>query len=123
MATSRPSTDQAAEVIRQSAPAEAAIAAEGALVQARVPPQQIPDPQGMLSLDPRLGRLPVELDVTIPVKEFRVRNLLALVPEQVIETQWAHGEDMPLAAGDAQLAWSEFEVVESFLAVRITRLA
>jgi hypothetical protein len=30
---------------------------------------------------------------------------------------------MPLAAGDVQLAWSEFEVVDSQLAVRVTRLA
>jgi len=30
---------------------------------------------------------------------------------------------MPLAARDTQLAWTEFEVVESKLAVRITRLA
>jgi len=27
-----------------------------------------------------------------------------------------------LAAGDVQLAWSEFEVVETRLAVRVTRL-
>ena len=46
-----------------------------------------------------------------------------LQPGQVIETQWAHGEDVPLAAGDVQLAWSEFEVVDSQLAVRVTRLA
>jgi hypothetical protein len=41
----------------------------------------------------------------------------------VIETQWVQGSDMPLAAGDVQLAWSEFEVVDSQLAVRVTRLA
>ncbi len=55
--------------------------------------------------------------------EFRVRNLLALAPGQLIETQWVPGNDMPLAAGEVQLAWSEFEVVETRLAVRITRLA
>ena len=65
----------------------------------------------------------MELDVAIPVREFRVRNLLALESVQVIETQWAHGEDMPLASGEVQLAWSEFEVVESELAVRNTLLA
>jgi hypothetical protein len=48
-----------------------------------------------------------------PVRDFRVRNLLAPRTGQVIETQWAHGEDMPLAAGEVQLAWSEFEVVDS----------
>ena len=70
-----------------------------------------------------IPQLPVELDVTIPVREFRVRQLLALAPGQVIETQFSHGDDLPLAAGDVQVAWSEFEVVESRLAVRVTRLA
>lgn len=67
--------------------------------------------------------LPVEIDVAVPVREFRVRNLLALEGGQVIETQWGHGEDVPLAAGQVQLAWSEFEVVDSQLGVRVTRLA
>lgn len=67
--------------------------------------------------------LPVELDVAVPVREFRVCNLLALDCGQIIETQWGHGEDVPLAAGDVQLAWSEFEVVESQLGVRVTRMA
>lgn len=67
-------------------------------------------------------RLPVNLDVRVPVRDFRMRQLLALAPGQVIETQWNHGEDLPLAAGDVEVAWSEFEVVEAKLAVRITRL-
>jgi flagellar motor switch protein FliN/FliY len=71
----------------------------------------------------RISQLPVALGVAIPVREFRVRQLLALAPEQVIETQWSHGDDLPLSAGDVQLAWSEFEVVETRLAVRVTRLA
>jgi len=70
-----------------------------------------------------LARLPVEVDVTIPVREFRLRNLLAMAPGQVIETEWAPGEDLPLAAGEVPLAWIEFEVIERQLAARITRLA
>lgn len=70
-----------------------------------------------------VARLPVELDVVVPVREFRVRNLLALAPGHLIETQWSSGEDLPLAAGHVRLAWSEFEVIETVLAVRITRLA
>jgi flagellar motor switch protein FliN/FliY len=70
-----------------------------------------------------MARLPVELDVTVPVRGFRVRSLLALNNGQLIESQWGSGDDMPLMAGDVQLAWSEFEVVDSRLAVRITRLA
>jgi flagellar motor switch protein FliM len=87
----------------------------------------IPSPQPVeddpTGLTPPLGRLPVELEVAVPAREFRVRNLLALERGQVIETQWAQGEDLPLSAGNVQLAWSEFEVVDAQLAVRITRLA
>ncbi len=67
-------------------------------------------------------RLPVELDVVVPVGDFRVRQLLALAPGNVIQSQWSYGEDVPLSAGDVQLAWSEFEVIDGALAVRITRL-
>lgn len=76
-----------------------------------------------MALSAPVARLPVELDVAVPVREFRVRNLLALKPGQLIESQWGNGEDVPLASGDVQLAWSEFEVIDSQLAVRVTRLA
>jgi flagellar motor switch protein FliN/FliY len=96
----------------------AAIALEKALV-----PPVLPDEEKVLiPANSPAARLPVELDVAVPVHEFRVRNLLALEPGQVIETQWGHGQDVPLASGDVQLAWSEFEVVDSQLAVRLTRL-
>ncbi len=70
-----------------------------------------------------LARLPVELEVAVPVRDFRVRSLLALEPNVVIESQWGHAEDVPLCSDDVQLAWSEFEVVATHLAVRVTRLA
>jgi len=70
-----------------------------------------------------VARLPVELDISVPVREFRVRDLLALEPGRLIESRWGHGNDVPLAAGDVQLAQCEFEVVETWMAVRITRLA
>lgn len=91
-------------------------------VQALVP---VPLPQSEAApvFSAPIPLLPVELGVTIPVRDFRVRQLLALTPGQVIETQWNHGDDLPLAAGDVQLAWSEFEVVDTRLAVRVTRLA
>ena len=40
-----------------------------------------------------VARLPVEIDVAVPVREFRVRSLLALEPGQVIESQWVQGDD------------------------------
>ena len=96
---------------------------ENAGEQALVASPRMPDEGAQIKFAAPVARLPVELDVTVPVRDFRVRNLLALEPGQVIETHWAHGEDLPLAAGDVQLAWSEFEVVETELAVRLTRLA
>jgi len=74
-------------------------------------------------LTAQVSRLPVELEVSVPVRNFRVRNLLALEPSNLIESGWGHGDDVPLAAGRVQLAWSEFEVVDTQLAVRVTRLA
>ena len=85
--------------------------------------QDNPEPRPAIALGSTVAMLPVELDVAVPVREFRVRDLLALDRGQVIETQWGHGEDVPLASGEVQLACSEFEVVDSQLGVRVTRLA
>jgi flagellar motor switch/type III secretory pathway protein FliN len=68
------------------------------------------------------ARLPVQLDVGIPIRDFRLRNLLLLEPGSLIESQWAPGEDVPVSSGEVQVAWSEFEVVDTQLAVRLTRL-
>ena len=73
-------------------------------------------------VSPAIARLPVELDVCVPVRNFRVQHLLALEPGHVIESLWPHGNDVPLTAGEVQLAWSEFEVIDEHLAVRVTRL-
>lgn len=97
--------------------------AAGEIVQALVPAPLTPPSEAEPVFRAPISQLPVEIGVTIPVRDFRVRQLLALAPGQVIETQWSHGDDLPLAAGDVQLAWSEFEVVETRLAVRVTRLA
>jgi flagellar motor switch protein FliM len=106
-----------------SAPQQPPGVTDGAENTGLVAPHQAPDEGARIKLTAPVARLPVELDVAVPVRDFRVRNLLALEPGQVIETHWPHGEDMPLAAGNVQLAWSEFEVVDSQLAVRVTRLA
>ncbi|MGB7265642.1 MAG: FliM/FliN family flagellar motor C-terminal domain-containing protein [Terracidiphilus sp.] len=91
--------------------------------QALVPVPRSLEDDGEMEFSAPVARLPVELDVAVPVREFRVRHLLALEPGRLIETQWGHGDDVPLAAGEVQLAWTEFEVVETRLAVRVTRLA
>jgi len=88
----------------------------------------IPSPAPEATLDEFLpespvNRMLVEVDVAVPVRNFRVRNLLALERETIIESQWKHEEDLPLSAPGVQLAWTEFDVVETQLAVRLTRLA
>jgi len=80
-------------------------------------------PEEELLLSPSLSRMPVVLAVAVPVRDFRVRKLLAMTPGDVIETRWGNGDDLPILAGDVQLAWTEFEVIETRLAVRVTRLA
>lgn len=94
-----------------------------ALVACPKPESQEPASLEPLRLSAPAGRLPVELDVAVPVREFRVRDLVDLQVGQVVESQWEHTGDLPLAAGDVQLAWSEFEVLDTRLGVRITRLA
>ena len=90
--------------------------------QALVPASPTLDPELLIPPHSLAARLPVEMDVAIPLRGFRVRNLLALDPGTVVESQWGHGEDVPLGARDVQLAWSEFEVADTHLAVRLTRL-
>lgn len=72
--------------------------------------------------DSPLASLPMQLDVTIPVPDFRVQNLLALEKGAVLETHWEHTEDVPVWCGGVQLLWTEFEVVDQKLSVRVTRL-
>jgi len=92
--------------------------------QALVPsPRQLGEDESEPGFGPLVARLPVELDVAVPVRDFRVRKLLALAPGEMIASQWSHGIDLPLAAGAVQLAWTEFEVLDTKLAVRVTRLA
>jgi len=76
-----------------------------------------------LASDSPLFALPMQLDVTVPIRSFRVENLLALENGSVLESRWHHGDDVPVWCGGAQLAWTEFEVVDQKLAVRITRIS
>jgi flagellar motor switch protein FliN/FliY len=113
----------AAPAAAASSPPDPAAVAEIAAEKALVPSPHAANEETGSAFSAAVSRLPVELDVSVPVREFRVRNLLALEPGRVIESRWANGEDLPLTAGDVQLAWSEFEVVDTQLAVRVTRLA
>lgn len=73
--------------------------------------------------DARLDRLPMQLDVLVKVHSFRVQDLLSMEKGTVIETVHEHTQDVPVGCGGALLMWSEFELLDQQLAVRITRLA
>lgn len=73
-------------------------------------------------VESHLGILPVQVDVCIPLPGFRVADLVTLKRERVLESRWGATEDLPLWCGDVQLVWSEFEVVDQRIAVRVTRL-
>lgn len=96
------------------------VAAEEPVALVRVEPGEEPR---SISDDPAMGLIPVQVDVTVPVSDFRVRDVLTLAPGAIIESRWNHSDDLPLSAGDVQLAWCEFEVIDMELGVRITRLA
>jgi flagellar motor switch protein FliN/FliY len=96
---------------------------ERALVPASTADESTDDETNSKAFGTQIARLPVELDVSIPLHNFRVRDLLALEPGRLVQSEWSSGVDLPLAAGAVQLAWSEFEVIETLLVVRLTRLA
>lgn len=75
------------------------------------------------TLSTSISKIPVQLDLRVPVPFFRVQDLLSLEKGRVLETAWSNGEDLPLWAGDVLMVWTEFEVIEQKLAVRVTRLA
>jgi len=88
-----------------------------------VAPAGVAEEEAGLTINgPQVSLLPVELDVSVPLRTFRVRDLLALDKGRLVESEWSNSVDLPLAAGTVQLAWTEFEVIESQLVVRLTRL-
>jgi flagellar motor switch protein FliM len=72
---------------------------------------------------PLLSRMTVTTMAGVPLSGFKIGDLLRLKPGQIVESKWPDTEDIPLKAGDIQVAWSEFEVLDQHLLVRLTRLA
>ncbi len=71
----------------------------------------------------RVEPLPCRLTIEISVPGFTVADLVHLERGRIIATRWTVGQDVPLRINDELIAWSEFEVVQNRLAVRLTELA
>lgn len=69
------------------------------------------------------GWLPCKLSVEIPVPGFRVRDLLLLDVNSILDTRSASSADVPLRVNTELIGWAEFEVVRDRRAVRLTELA
>jgi flagellar motor switch/type III secretory pathway protein FliN len=69
-----------------------------------------------------LSQLKVSLRAAVGLNRFKVRDLLVLKEGQVFESISPDTEDVAVMVGKVQLGWSEFEVVEQRMALRLTRL-
>jgi flagellar motor switch/type III secretory pathway protein FliN len=68
-----------------------------------------------------LSQLRVTLRTGVGLR-FKVRNLLTLKEGQVFESLSPATDDVPVRVGQTQLGWSEFEVLDQRMALRLTRL-
>ena|SRR5690242_15849122 len=71
----------------------------------------------------RFGWLTCELSLEIPVANFKVGDLLSLTKGSIVETGCHYTSDIPLRANGLLIGWTEFEVIGSRIAVRVTELA
>jgi flagellar motor switch protein FliM len=69
-----------------------------------------------------LAQLRVTMRAGVALNRFRVRDLLAMKEGQVFESLSPATEDVPVRVGQVQLGWSEFEVLQQRMALRLTRL-
>ncbi|MFY9647939.1 MAG: FliM/FliN family flagellar motor C-terminal domain-containing protein [Terriglobales bacterium] len=71
----------------------------------------------------RVEALPCMLTVEIPVPGFTVADLVHLHRGRIVASRWTVGQDVPLRVNGELIAWSEFEIAQNRLAVRLTELA
>lgn len=71
----------------------------------------------------RVQDLACQLTVDLALPGVKVRDLMRIGPDMVIDSRWQLSADMPLRVNGELVAWGEFEVVGDHLAVRLTELA
>ena len=67
--------------------------------------------------------LPCTLTLDVPVVHFTIADLLELKQGSIVQTAWHHTSDVPLRANQVLIGWTEFDVIEDRLVVRITEQA
>ena len=67
--------------------------------------------------------LPCQISLEIPIPDFTVAGLLSLSVNDVINTHWLQGSDVPLKVNGRVIGWTVFEVIDDRLAARLTQLA
>jgi flagellar motor switch protein FliN/FliY len=68
-------------------------------------------------------QLPCLVSLEIPIPGFTVSALLRLSSNEVINTHWLQGSDVPLRVNGKVIGWTEFEVLDDHLAARLTQIA
>jgi len=69
-----------------------------------------------------LSQMRITMRAGVALDRFRVRDLLTLKVGQIFESVSPETEDVPLMIGQVQLGWSEFEIAEQRMGLRLTRL-
>jgi flagellar motor switch protein FliN/FliY len=67
--------------------------------------------------------LSCQLTLEIPIPGFTIAALLRLAPNDVVNTHWLQGSDVPLQVNGKLIGWIEFEVIDDHLAARLTQIA
>ena len=68
-------------------------------------------------------QLSCQLSLEIPVPGFTIAALLRLSANDVVNTHWLQGSDVPLQVNGKLIGWTEFEVIDNHLAARLTQIA
>jgi len=97
-------------------------------MDAAVQRAKTPEPSTIVEMGAKVpvetyGWFPCHVSLEIPISRFTVGDLLRLRPGSILTTSSHHASDIPLRANGLLIGWTEFEVIGSHLAVRITELA
>ena len=109
--------------MQESAPHPALVAPPAQAQSELEPVPAVGSPSLAEEVEARIVDAPLLFEVRLPMRNLRVKDILALEKGKVYETEWPADEDIPAGCGGVQLVWTEFEVIAQTLAVRVTRLA